>query len=387
MKKIIAVILLAALALSIAACSPINKNDVAVLWADGDKAISPNSLINAMDRAMYIENISYNYYGAQGDAAKQLTQAQEALAAGCAVLMVEPVDATAAQQFVDLAKAANTPVLFFGAAVDDSVAAGYDKCYIVKTDETTLVSTYFDLVSEYVLSNTEVNKPKDGDMDLDDDGKISYVTVGEIEFAQDKAIKKDKDGEPLYKKDGSYEKAVDLVKLEASLADLQLDEETVEAGGLFGGTTTYRKLKTADGKVVEMILAADDVQAKDVLISLLDMGLNADQLATCFVPLFTVGNSVDYKALVLEGAPAEGEARAEHLENNKFLCDLTTVEAEDLDEMIFTTINVIGTGRITGTAMEDYDGIAEAAAKACAAIVKNGTVESIIKVSYTAFAG
>lgn len=378
MKKLIAVILMAALALSICACSPINKTDVAVLWADTDTAASPNDLINAMDRAMYIENIGYTYYGAEGDAAKQLTQAQEALSAGCAVLMVEPVDPTAAAQFVELAKTADTPVLFFGADVDDTVAAGWEKCYIVKTDATTLVSTFFDLMGEYVLSNAE-------DMDLDGDGKISYVTVGDIQLDQDKVVKKGDDGEPLYKKDGSYEKAVDILKLEVAFADLQPEEVTEEAGGLFGGTTTYRKLKTADGKVVEMLLVADDAQAKDVLIALQGYGMNADQLATCFVPLFTVGNEVDYKALVLEGAPAEGDARKEHLEKNKFLCDLTTVEADDLDKMIFTTINVIGTGRITGTAIENYDGIAGAAAKTCATLIKDGAAENITMVPYTTF--
>ena len=96
MKKIIAIAVLAALVLSLAACAPINSAPVAVLWANDSEAISPNSLINAMDRALYIENISYTYYGAEGDAAKQLQQAEEALNAGCAVLMVEPVDATAA---------------------------------------------------------------------------------------------------------------------------------------------------------------------------------------------------------------------------------------------------------------------------------------------------
>jgi len=336
---------------------------------------------------MYIESIDYTYYGAQGDAAKQLQQAQEALDAGCAALLVEPVDAAAAQQFVELAKTKSVPVLFFGKAVDDSVAAGYDKCYIVKTDAETLNSTYFELVSEYVLKNTEIKKSKADDLDLDDDGKISYVTVGSIALAETTAIEKDKEGEPKLEKDGSYKKAVELVKLEASFADLQLEETTEEAGGLFGGATTYRKLKTADGKTVELLLVEDDVQAKDVLVSLLDKGMNADQLATCFVPVFTVGNTVDYKALALEGAPSEEEARKAHLESKKFLCDLTTVEAEDLDEMIFTTINVIGTGRISGTAMEDYDGIAEAAAKACAAVVKGEKTDAVIKVSYTTYAG
>lgn len=385
MKKIIAFILLAALALSFTACGSVSG--VAVLWADSETALSPNSLINAMDRAMYIESIDYTYYGAQGDAAKQLQQAQEALNAGCTVLMVELVDSTAAAQFVELAKAKATPILFFGTDVEDAVADSYEKCYIVKTDAETLSTTYTDLVCEYVLKNAEVKKAKDDDMDLDDDGKISYVTVGDIALTETTAIEKDDKGEPKLNKDGSYKKAVELVKLETAFADLQLEENVQSAGGLFGGETTYRYLTTTDGKRVEMVLVADDAQAKDALVTLLDMGMNADQLATCFVPLFTTGNTVDYKALVLDGAPEDEEGRKAHLEANKFLCDLTVVEQDDLAEMIFTTINVIDSGRISGTAMENYDGIAEAAAKACAAIAKGNAAESVTKVAFTTYAG
>lgn len=383
MKRLITLILVVALALSVCACSPVNSDPVAVLWADGNTAVDPNSLINAMDRAMYIESISYTYYGAQGDAAKQLQQAEEALAAGCSVLVVEPIDPAAAEQFVELAKAKDVSVLFFNKAIDESVVASYAKCYAVYTEVDSLAKTYFELVSAYVLKNTEVEKAKDGDLDLDDDGKISYVTVGEITLAETTAMEKDTNGEPKLNKDGSYKKAVELVKLEAAFADLQLAEDTRESGGLFGGTTTYRQLKTADGKVVELILVEDDVQAKDVLMALLAKGMNADQLATCFVPVFTVGNTVDYKALVLEGAPTEADARKAHFESNKFLCDLTAVEEADLDEMIFTTLNVIDTGRITGTALEDYDGIAEAVAKAASAICKGKTTDQTTLIPYT----
>lgn len=383
MKRLITLILVVALALSVCACSPANSNPVAVLWADSDSAVNPNSLINAMDRAMYIENVRYTYYGAQGDAAKQLQQAQEALSAGCSVLVVEPIDPAAAEQFVELAKAKDVPILFFNKTIDESVITSYAKCYTVYTDEDSLAKTYFELVCTYVLKNTEVEKAKDGDLDLDDDGKISYVTVGEIALAETIAIEKDENDEPKLNKDGSYKKAVELVKLEAAFADLQLVEDTRESGGLFGGTTTYRQLKTTDGKVVELILVEDDVQAKDVLIALQEKGMNADQLATCFVPVFTVGNTVDYKSLVLENAPTEADARKAHFEANKFLCDLTVVEEGDLEEMLFTTLNVIDTGRITGTALADYDGIAEAVAKTAAAICKGKTAEQTTLIPYT----
>ena len=386
MKKIVTVIVLAALMLSLAACGALAGKEVAVLWADAGKTVSPNSLHNAMDRALYIEKITYTYYGAEGNAQTQITQAEAAVKAGCSALMVQAVDAESAAACVELAKANKIPVVFFGCTVDAAVVAGYDKCVAVCTDAATLNTGYFDMVSAYVLGNTEVKKAADDDMDLDDDGKISYVTVGEIGLTETKAIEKDKNGEPKLEKDGSYTKAVELVKLDAAFETLALVEET-EEGGFMSGPTTYRHLQTADGKAVEMILVADDQQAMDILLALQAMNMNAAELGTAFVPVFTVGTKADYKALVLKDAPTGEEARKAHFEANKYLCDLTVVEEEVLDEMIFTTVNVVDAGRISGTVMEDYDAVAEAAAAATAALLTGKTAEQTQLIPYTTYGG
>lgn len=338
MKKLIASLLLAALVLSLCACGPVNEKTVAVLWAEGDKAVDPNTLINAMDRAMYIENVSYTYYGAQGDAAKQLQQAQEALAADCGVLMVEPVDDAAAAQFVELAKAKNVPLVFFGCEVEESVVSGYDKCVLVKTNEETLGEKMSEMVSEY-LKDKKTRK----NVDRNGDGKIALANLTGL--------------------------------------NLELEVEDVE----------FLLLDAApeiDPVTTEMVLTADDTAAQELLVALQAKDYNTDKLVTQSVAIFTVGNEFDYKAYVLEGAPEDAEGRKAHFEANKFLVDLTAVEAEDLDAMIYTTANVIDTGRIMGTAMEDYDAIAEAAAKACATLATGKTVaEAIIAVDYTTYAG
>ena len=121
MKKILAFALCFVILLGLGACK-INKNEVSVLWSgDQNRAVDPNSLINAMDRALHIENIVYKHYAASGDQAKQTQQAQAAVNAGCAALMVELVDPAAAQPIVDMAKAKNIPVVFFGCSVDAAV--------------------------------------------------------------------------------------------------------------------------------------------------------------------------------------------------------------------------------------------------------------------------
>ena len=400
MKKLLSVILVLVMVLALCACS-VNKTEVSVLWAGtDDHAVVPNSLINAMDRAMYIEKIDYKHYAAAGDQAKQTQQATDCLNAGCSALMVELVDASAAQAIVDLAKAKNVPVVFFGTEVDAAVVNGYAKCAAVSTDADSVDKAVFDVVSTYVLANTKLTKagkePADDDMDLDDDGKISYVAVGEIALTESMAIEKDKEDEPKLNKDGSYKKAVEMVQLSAAFEELKL-VETEEKSGLFGGTTTYRQLQTADGKTVELLVVADDQQAMDTLVALQAMGINTDKLATCFVPVFTVGADADYKARVMENLPADAAARTQYLEGLRMFADMTVLDAKEwekraagqeneVDSMIFNTFNQIDTSRLTGTAVEDYDAIAEAAAKLAKQLLKGQSVEkTVVKVEYTVY--
>ena len=62
MKKIVSLILIALLTLSVfifTGCGAINKSEVSILWSGDGEVKVPNSLINSMERAMYIENIAY----------------------------------------------------------------------------------------------------------------------------------------------------------------------------------------------------------------------------------------------------------------------------------------------------------------------------------------
>lgn len=311
MKKLITLVLAAMMLLSLAACGTINDNEVAILWNDEGVAKNPNSLINAMERAMYIENISYKHYGAKGDQTKQVAQAQEALDAGCSVLMVNLVDASAAQQITDMAKEKKVPVVFFGCEVEQTVLDSYDKCLAVSTDAASLAKVQGNMISKYAGDNAK-------DLDRNDDGKISYACVGEIS-----------------------------VKLSAK--GVKFEEVSLD-------------LTSLNPKKVELIITADDALALDTLVALQAQDYNTNKLTTHYVPLFTVGNNVDYKAYVLADAPKGEAERKAHYEANRYLVDLTTVEEADLEEMIYTTTNVIDGGRITGTALEDYDAVAAAAA-------------------------
>ena len=134
MKKIIAMLLIAVMVMSFAACGSVNDTEVSILWSGDGVVHVPNSLINAMERAMYIDHIEYAHYGANGSQETQTKQANDALNAGCAALVVELVDASAAQTIVDAAKAKNVPVIFMNTPVDEAVVKSYDKCVSVVSD-------------------------------------------------------------------------------------------------------------------------------------------------------------------------------------------------------------------------------------------------------------
>ena len=115
--------------------------------------------------------------------------------------------------------------------------------------------------------------------------------------------------------------------------------------------------------MVELVITTNDLTAYEILSVLQSKDFNTDKLKTHLIPIFTVGASVDYKQIVLAGKPSDESKVAEYYESMKFVCDLTAVDPEDLDEMIFNTTNVIDTGRLAGTALEDQDAMAESVAK------------------------
>lgn len=345
MKKIIAVILAIVFIFSLTGCSAVNDKPVAVLWSGEEKAVNPNSLINSMDRAMYIENIAYEYYGAKGDVRVQLDQAKEAIKGGCSILMVELVHDKIAQEITDLARDKDIPVIFFGCEVDTAAVETYDKCIVVNTDETTLAKVQGEMITKYFESNAKEGIER---FDHNKDGKITYAKMSELDV----------------------EVKAKGIKFEEAFYDENMDP-----------------------KKYEMILTDSDLTAFNGLQKLQKLGYNTDKLSTHFVPIFTVGDTVDYKNYVLATAPEDKEKAKKYYEEKKYLVDLTNVEEDDIKQMIYTTTNVIDSGRICGTVIEDYDGIAVAVAAVARNIFegKNATQgiknakDKYVKISYKSY--
>ena len=373
MKKIVSLLLAVIFVFSafcFTGCGTINDSDVAILWKGEGEATDPNSLINSFERAMYIKNVAYTHYGAEGDAKKQLAQAKEAVDAGCAALAVELINPLDAAEIVAVAKEKNIPVVFFNCLVPEGVVNSYDKCVQVVFDQNSINDVQAELIADYVKANFK-------DLDKNKDGKISYVTDMDL---------------------------------------LPTDPESAEKANKILATKDYQ-VKNADGdkintalvhdrdldyKDAELIISSTDELALMLLLGLQEDDYNTDKLTTQFVPIITVGESVDYKSLVLAGRP---EIPADLVINdsddkdtvknknkqikkltelqdyyyaNRFIVDLRDVDESDLDEMIYTTRNVIDSGRIAGTVTADIDNMSIAVATVLRNFIKgNDTFKSV----------
>ena len=376
MKKWMAIILAAVLVLGMSACT-VNKTEVSVLWSADGVVKTPDSLINAMERAMYIENIAYAHYGAEGDSAKQLEQVKQALEKDCAALVVELVNPADAQSVVDQAKLKNIPVIFFNCEVDAAVLDSYEKSTLIRIDAASAAKVQGEMIGKALTAKKGLEKA-----DLNGDGKVSYLALGNVEDAVANVDQMLADAE-----------LAALVKVEAEGVSQLTVHEYVKK------KDTYGQLKTASGEVVELIITENDAIAMDALVELQALGFNKDKLATHFVTVYTVGSNADYKEKVLAGKPEgalNSDAVQAYFREQAAFADLTTVEAgKDLEKMqsqmdvlVYNTRNVIDAGRIIGSAVEDYDAVAESVAKATRSLLKGNAPEhktqSILYTTYGA---
>lgn len=370
MKKTVSLLLVALFVLSafcFVGCGKINSAEVSILWSGEGKATNPNSLINSMERAMYIESINYTHYGANGDSAKQLQQAKDAVNNGCVALAVDLIDSNDAQEFINIAKEKNIPIVFFHCRIPSEVIGTYDKCVLVQSDFANVWDVQDKLIADYIKDNFK-------DLDKNNDNKISgYPFISDISLSNPKIFE---------------------------TVNALLATEDYKVKNKNGDTinTSVQLTDSADLTKAELIVTYDDSAAMRALIELQKSDYNTDKLKTQFVPIFTTGASRDYKAHVLASRPEipaelvindtdsqkvkddkdkkikELEDLQKYYADNKYLVDLTAVKESDLGEMVYTTLNVIDSGRIAGTAYENYDEISIAVAKIIRNFIKGNDV-------------
>lgn len=312
MKKIISLLLAAAMCLSLCACSAkkaqnnngesttkAKKGEVSVFYYTySDTYIS--AVRSSLDKMLKDSGMSYNNYDANGNQTTQTEQVQTAIAKGSKMLIVNIVDTgsdDAALHIIDLARASSIPVIFFNRSVDESVVKSYDKCLFIGTDYEEAGHLQGEMIGKYLVDNFS-------SVDLNKDGKISYVMFKGQEGNME-AIARTKYGVEDCNKTLESAGKPALEFYDASNANKYL----VDQNGLWSSAAATDYMNTilaqyseANKNMVELVIANNDEMALGAVSSLQGAGYNTE--GKTFIPVFGVDATEAAKAAIEKGSMA-----------------------------------------------------------------------------------
>ena len=339
MKKILAIILAAVLALGLTACGGqggSSDGEVSVFYYTySDTYIS--SVRTAMDKLLGDAGLKFQNYDANGNQTTQTEQVSTAIAKGSRALIVNVVDTgsnDAAQNIVDLAKAKNIPVIFFNRSVDESVVTSYEKCVFVGTDYEMAGHMQGEMIGKYVLENFDK-------LDLNGDGKISYVMF------------KGQEGnmEAIARTQYGVEDA-DKVLTEGGKAQLEFYDASnskkylVDQNGTWASaaatdymSTILAQYSEANKNMVELVIANNDDMALGAISALQAAGYNKDGGKT--IPVFGVDATDSAKDAIKNGSmtgsikqDAEGMAKVISTIAQNFVNGKDTFDGVNADDKV-----------------------------------------------------
>lgn len=301
MKKILAIMLAVLLmAGALTACggsSNGSKGEVSVLYYTfSDTYIS--SVRSAMDKLLKDAGVKFNDYDANGNQTQQTEQVDVAIAKGSSALIVNVVDTgsnDAAQTIVNKAKAANIPVIFFNRSVDETVVKSYDKCVFVGTDYEMAGHMQGEMIGKYIVENF-------GKLDLNGDGKISYVMFKSQEGNLE-AIARTKYGVEDCNKLLTAAGKPELSFYDASNSDKYLvdqDGQWSSAAATNYMSTILAQYSEANNNMVELVIANNDDMALGAISALQAAGYNTGSGKT--IPIFGVDATDAGKSAIKSGA-------------------------------------------------------------------------------------
>lgn len=340
MKKILALVLALVMAFSLAACGGTETTEttaaaaaegdavaettaaaaeaagvdgeVAIFWYTfGDTYLS--SVRAAMNAAWDAAGIKYQDYDANNSQTTQTEQIQTAITKGAAVLVVNIVDASsddATQAIVDMAQAANIPLVFFNRSVSEEIVSAYDQAAYVGTDYTQAGHMQGEMIGNYVLENYET-------LDLNGDGQISYVMFKGQEGNMEA------DARTQY----GVEDADAVLTAAGKPALVFYDEANtskylLDANGAWSAQqgqdlmqTLLSKYSEDSGNMVELVIANNDDMALGAISALQNAGYNKE--GGKYIPVFGVDATDAAKEKIADGSmtgtikqDAEGMANA-----------------------------------------------------------------------------
>lgn len=347
MKKWIALVLAAVLALGLVACSAgggsktptSTEGEISVFYYTfSDTYIS--SVRTAVEKLL--EGKNYNSYDGNGNQTTQTEQVTTAIAKGSKMLIVNVVDTgsnDAAQNIVDQAKAANIPVIFFNRSVDESVINSYDKCAFIGTDYEMAGHMQGEMIGQYILDNYDA-------VDLNGDGKISYVMFKGQEGNME-AIARTQYGVEDCNKVLTAAGKPEIVFYDPENTKGYL----VDQNGLWSSAaatdymnTVLAKHSEANNNMVELVIANNDDMALGAISALQAAGYNNGTGTT--IPVFGV-DATDAAKEAIANKQMVGTIKqdAEGMANTIVTMANNFTEGKDKFDGIATE-NVVGTWRV-----------------------------------------
>ena len=298
-----------------------------------------SSVRSAMDTLLARQGRAYNDYDANGNQTTQTEQITTAIAKGSKLLIVNVVDTgsnDAAQNIVDMAKAKNIPVIFFNRSVDESVVSSYDKCVFVGTDYEMAGHMQGEMVGEYVLANY-------GSLDLNNDGKISYVMFKGQEGNMEAIARTQygvEDANAVLAKAGKSE----LVFYDSANSNNYLVDQNGQwssAAATDYMSTILAQYSEANNNMVELVIANNDEMALGAISALQAAGYNKE--GGKVIPVFGVDATDAAKEAIKSGSmigtikqDADGMAKVITTITQNFLNSKSVFEGVNADDVVGT---------------------------------------------------
>lgn len=304
MKKIIAMLLVLALAFGLVACgsgSSSGKTKVSVFWYD-ESDVYLSSVRDALNKELdALTNVEYDNQFAANDQSKQLDQIKTAVAGGAKLLVVNQVTSGAADTAEDILTAAgDIPVIFFNRAIgtdgsDLPVLEGHATTCFIGTDAPEAGHMQGKMIGDYLVEHYD-------DVDVNGDGVISYAMMKGDEA----------NIEAIYRTQYGAEDANAVLTAAGKPALQYFDASNsdcyqVDQGGAWSAAAAKEYMDTnfvtyneASNNMIELVICNNDGMAEGVVASLQEKGYNKD--GAHVVPVFGVDATDNAKALIAEGA-------------------------------------------------------------------------------------
>ena len=262
------------------------------------------SVRTALDKALTDAGITFQNFDGNSNQTTQNEQIDTAIVQGCNLLVVNIVTSgsvDASQAIVDKASAAGVPVIFFNRAVEGDedegkVLGSYDKCAFVGTEAPEAGHMQGEMIGNYLVENFDT-------VDLNGDGKISYAMfmgqLGNVEaiYRTQYGVE---DANKVLVENGKPE----LEYFDASNTDCyQVDQD-----GNWSATAANNYMNTnlaqyneENGNMIELIICNNDGMAEGAISALNDKGYNLGTEDCTTIPVFGVDATDAAKQLIADG--------------------------------------------------------------------------------------